>query len=240
MNDLRHDEFEPLDDQRLSGLYRETRGVEPPDGLDQRILTAAWAAVEPRLTPVIPLPKPPQRARRWTLPLTLAATVALAVGLIRVLPPAGERSGMPAALEEKAARSLSQPAAEQDASKVRRAESTMADHADRADRASPASIPPTAPAGGALQSAPQPALAAPKASTEHRLREPPSPVAPAKRNVETAPDRDRAKQRPPAEWLAEIAELRRQGRTAEAEARLTEFRRHYPDHPPGAVAEPPQ
>ena len=175
MNDLRHDEFEPLDDQRLSGLYRETRGVEPPDGLDQRILTAAWAAVEPRLTPVIPLPKPPQRARRWTLPLTLAATVALAVGLIRVLPPAGERSGMPAALEEKAAQSLSQPAAEQDASKVRRAESTMADHADRADRASPASIPPTAPAGGALQSAPQPALAAPKASTEHRLREPPSP-----------------------------------------------------------------
>ena len=190
MNDLRHDEFEPLDDQRLSGLYRETRDIEPPSGLDQRILTAARAAVEPRLTPVIPLPKPPQRARRWTLPLTLAATVALAVGLIRVLPPASERSGMPAALEEKAARSLSQPAAEQDASKVRRAESTMADHANRVDRALPASIPPAAPAVGALQSAPQPALAAPKASTEQRPQEPSLRAAPARQKVETAPDRE--------------------------------------------------
>ncbi|NJM13258.1 MAG: hypothetical protein HC889_16540 [Synechococcaceae cyanobacterium SM1_2_3] len=31
-----------------------------------------------------------------------------------------------------------------------------------------------------------------------------------------------------AKWLAEIAELRRQGRQAEAEASLAAFRRHYP------------
>ena len=37
-----------------------------------------------------------------------------------------------------------------------------------------------------------------------------------------------------AKWLAEIAELRRQGRHIEAEASLATFRRHYPD----AAAEP--
>ena len=38
-------------------------------------------------------------------------------------------------------------------------------------------------------------------------------------------------ERSPEEWLAEIAEWRRQGRTAEAEASLAEFRRRYPDYP---------
>lgn len=236
MNDPRHDEFQPLDGEFLSGLYRETCNVDPPDELDQRILTAAQIAVKPRPTPVIPLPKP-HRARRWTLPIALAATVVLAVGLIRVLPPAGERSGMPAALEEKAARSLSRSAAGKDAPEARRAESTMADHANRADRASPTSILPATPAVGALQSAP---LATPKASAEQRPQESLLRAAPAKRDVETVPDRDRARKRPPAEWLAEIAELRRQGRTVEAEARLTEFRQHYPDEPSDTVAEPPR
>ena len=37
-------------------------------------------------------------------------------------------------------------------------------------------------------------------------------------------------ERSPTEWLAEIAELRQQGRTAEAEASLAEFRRRYPDY----------
>ncbi|MDQ2694585.1 MAG: hypothetical protein M3Z21_04255 [Pseudomonadota bacterium] len=35
----------------------------------------------------------------------------------------------------------------------------------------------------------------------------------------------------PQQWLEAIAELRRQGRDAEAEASLREFRRRYPDHP---------
>ena len=48
-----------------------------------------------------------------------------------------------------------------------------------------------------------------------------------------------ADQRSPAAWRAEIAELRRQGRTAEAEARLAEFRRQYPDESLDE-AEPPR
>jgi hypothetical protein len=36
--------------------------------------------------------------------------------------------------------------------------------------------------------------------------------------------------RSPEEWLADIAELRRQGRIAEAEASLAKFRRRYSDY----------
>ncbi|MCB1825987.1 MAG: hypothetical protein KDJ54_15985, partial [Candidatus Competibacteraceae bacterium] len=42
---------------------------------------------------------------------------------------------------------------------------------------------------------------------------------------------DRLDRRSPEEWLAAITELRRQGRTAEADAELAEFRRRYPDYP---------
>ena len=38
-------------------------------------------------------------------------------------------------------------------------------------------------------------------------------------------------ERTPAAWLADIAELRRQGRIKEAEAQLAEFRRRYPHVP---------
>ena len=51
---------------------------------------------------------------------------------------------------------------------------------------------------------------------------------------------DQANRRPPAEWLAEIAGLRRQGRNAEAEASLAEFRRYSPDEPLDNAAEPPR
>lgn len=50
--------------------------------------------------------------------------------------------------------------------------------------------------------------------------------------------RDRLSRRQPVEWLAEIAELRRQGRTAEADASMAEFRRAYPDYPLDAAASP--
>jgi hypothetical protein len=53
--------------------------------------------------------------------------------------------------------------------------------------------------------------------------------APAMMEDETAVRQLKA-ERSPEEWLAEIAELRRQGRTVEAEARLAEFRRRYPDY----------
>jgi hypothetical protein len=36
---------------------------------------------------------------------------------------------------------------------------------------------------------------------------------------------------PPEKWLAHIEELRKQGRVAEAEEMLSEFKRRFPEHP---------
>lgn len=36
---------------------------------------------------------------------------------------------------------------------------------------------------------------------------------------------------PPEQWLKDIVELRRQGKVAEAEVSLAEFKKHYPDYP---------
>jgi hypothetical protein len=39
---------------------------------------------------------------------------------------------------------------------------------------------------------------------------------------------------PPEKWLARIEELRKQGRSAEAEEMLSEFKRRFPEHPQAA------
>ncbi|MBL8252322.1 MAG: hypothetical protein JNJ76_01800 [Candidatus Competibacter sp.] len=65
-----------------------------------------------------------------------------------------------------------------------------------------------------------------------------APASAAAQGEEGKLDWNRLTDRSPAEWLKEIAELRRQGRTAEAEARLSEFRRQYPDYPLDARTAP--
>jgi hypothetical protein len=39
---------------------------------------------------------------------------------------------------------------------------------------------------------------------------------------------------PPEKWLERLAEFKREGRSADAEELLNEFRRRFPDHPAGA------
>ena len=208
------DRYDELHDERLSALYRETREVEPPAWLDRRVLTMAGAAVGPR-----PAPAPKRRTIRWAVSLALVATVMLTVGVVRVVRESGESDMW---LRQEAVRSLAEPAAEADATATGSAGS---------------------PAAGALQSAPQPVPATPPAS-----RRPPTLSAERKQREsipaeepgegKSAPVQNPALHRPPAEWLAEIAELRRQGRTVEAEASLAEFRRRYPDYPLDAEASP--
>ena len=109
---------------------------------------------------------------------------------------------------------LSLPAAERDAGRAKSAEAVLA--------------PPAA-----LQTAPdrQEPAAPRSAAPAQRLQK----AAPA---VGPATDQERSS---PAQWRADIAELRRQGRHAEAEARLAEFRRRYPAEPlEGDLAEPPR
>lgn len=248
MNDPHDLEFQ---DGELSALYRETRDTGPPAWLDQRILAAAQAAVEPRPAPVAP-PSKRRGIRFWAVPAALAATVVLAVGIVRLARESGE---MERSLEPKAVRSPAKPAAEQDTATAGRVIAPMA--ADRALlRDEPPAVPPpaapepvtslsSAPATGAIRPAPRsiPALPAEanhlRAAPAEREKEDLLPATPG-RVEEVEAVYGRTVDRPPVKWLAEIAELRRRGRTAEAEASLREFRRRYPDYPLDARPAPPR
>ena len=229
MNDPRPDEWNALDevhDERLAELYRTTRHADPPAWLDQRILTAARTAVKPRRTPAIPWFRR-RGPRFWAAPVALAATVVLAVGLWRGLPPAREISERPTAVEEKTAQSLAPPAANLNAAPTNSADTAVA--------------PPAAPSAAPPPKLDEQRLLRPRAIPMEPMRSESLQAAPARRpaDEEAASIQKRIERRSPTAWRAEIAELRRQGRNAEADARLAEFRRHYPEEPLGE-AEPPQ
>lgn len=126
-SDEPHDEF-------LSALYRETREAEPPSWLDRRILMMAKAAAEPRPAPVVPLPE--RRPTRWAVPLALAATVVLTVGVVRMVRESGEFK-MP--LKSETVRSLAKPTTEADAATTGRTAPLSA------ERELPRALPPAAP-----------------------------------------------------------------------------------------------
>lgn len=230
MNDPRPGELNKLDeihDEQLSELYRAACNAEPPAWLDQRILTAARMAAKPHRAPVIPWFR--QRGPRfWAAPVALAATVVLAVGLSRWLPPASELGTTPAIVEEKTAQSLAQPTVELNAARAKSADTAVA----------PSAAPSTAP--------PLPTkldeqrFMRPRAIPMEPMRSESRQAAPAQRpaDQEAASAQQQADRRSPAAWRAEIAELRRQGRNAEAEDLLAEFRRRYPHEPLGEAESP--
>lgn len=250
------DRYDELHDDSISASYRETRAVEPPAWLDRHVLTAAKAAVESR--PVSARPPSKRRATRWAVPLALAATVVLTVGVVRVVRESGQ---FEASLRREAIRSSAEPAAEADAAATGRAElsaarklpeaalpaapPTSAFSLESRTRA-PVALPPARLGDERLPPAPSiaPAAAPPSPPAKPAARKQES-MAPAEPNKNDAPRMapavveerkaemvgDRPSQRSPVAWLAEIAELRRQGRAAEADASLAEFRRRYPDYP---------
>lgn len=253
MSDPRDAEFH---DEDLSALYRVTRDPEPPAWLDQRILTAANAAPQP-VQMLTPSPSRRRRTRLWAVPAALAATVVLAVGIVRLARESGEWGPLP---ENKTLHSTAESAAEADATAAGRAQ--FSDH-DRPS--SPAvELRPTMPLGEAVRVAPQSLPALPAAAPPVKLEEElmPRRSAPAERErareererardwLRAAPtgqrvdqgaaSQDRLDRYSPEEWLAAIAELRRQGRTAEADAKLAEFRRRYPNYPLEVAPSPPQ
>lgn len=252
------DQRNELHDERVSALYRETRDVEPPARLDRHILKMAGVAVGSR--PVSTLSSW-RRAARWTVPLALAATVVLTVGVVRMVRESGEFASV---LKLEAPRPLAEPAVEADAVATRRAEPSFTAKLPQA--ASPAVMParPTelskpapviVPPSPAVNDAPPTSfpvsptsLSSPSSAPEQhttmsaeRKKEATLNIAPAPaaaQGEEGKLDWNRLTDHSPAEWLKEIAELRRQGRTAEAEARLSEFRRQYPDYPLDARTAP--
>ena len=229
MNDPRPGELNELDeihDERLSELYRAACNAEPPAWLDQRILTAARMAVKPHRAPAI-LWLWQRSPRFWAAPVALAATVVLAVGLSRWLPPASELGTTPAIVEEKTAQSPAQPTVELNAARAKSADTAVA------PPAAPSTAPPL-PTKLDEQRFMRPAITMEPMRSESRQ------AAPVQRpaDQEAASAQQREDRRSPAAWRAEIAELRRQGRNAEAEDLLAEFRRRYPHEPLGEVESP--
>jgi len=236
----------PFHDEDLSTLYRSTDAVEPPAWLDERIVAAARAAVEPPSVPVVTRLRRPWR--RWSMPLALAATVVLTVGLVRLVQQSAELEQRPQP-EAKALQSLQSLKSVEPTSADRAAGAVgnAAESTTIAPVVAPAAPPLPGTFGAVPQSEPEvslpasPAplaapLAAPKLEQETR-----SLAKPARSEAaDVARPRDQIVPRPPEQWLAEIAELRRLGRTAEAAAQWQAFRRQYPDYPLDNAPQPPR
>lgn len=224
----------PFHDQDLSALYRSTDAAEPPAWLDERIVTAARAAVASP-APAAALSRR-SRWRRWTMPLAMAATVVLTVGLVRLVQESAELES-----PRQEAKPIQSPTISADQA------AGVAGNAVKSAVIAPAIAPAAPPSMGTFGTAPQ-------SESEASLPAPPEPVVKPKaeqttrsmakpvqsKAADAASRHDQPAQHPPEQWLAEIAELRRLGRTAEAAAQLRAFRRQYPDYPLDSVPPPPR
>ena len=238
MNDAQDNPRDPA----LSRLYGKASQPEPPAALDAAILAAAQAATTAQ--------RPPRRPwwRRLQAPLALAASAILAIALTLSIDrnPPGE-SGSPASTPGQA-----RPAAE-------RAAPTGPDTSSAAPPGAPAAVTPArkeapprteskqeTPASAQDSAAPAPAPAA-AASAAKGLSSPTADAANENlaggdhRKARAAPaatptlqaSREAAAPmapKPPEAWLEEIRALRRQGKVAEADRGLSEFRAAYPDY----------
>jgi len=164
-----------------------------------------------------------KRPSRWRVPLSIAAVLVLAVGVtLRMLPQRPEAESValapqvmqtprPAASPPAPARDQAKPAAGAEAAAEVAAADALAESRMRSDiAAKPASRASAAPTPAAAGAAAESSVLAGKLA--------------------------RAELSPQA-WLERIAELRKQGRTREAEESLAEFKKRYPDY---RVPEPPR
>jgi len=248
-----------LVDPELTRLYHECAHEEPPAHLDASILAAARheadaAAREPppemdrgvlaqAATRASHFGQMPHR-HAWRLPVSLVAVVVLSASVVALMyNPDVERTAeptatAPSAVEERSVspepRSRLAPARPEGVLRDRRepAERDLArqekalDRAGAVERSSSAPVPhadqsaasAVAEASRDSSAAPQPRFAAPLA--KERSAAVASPPALAAQYAHE----------PPEKWGEKIVELRRQGRSAEADDLLAEFRRQFPGH----------
>jgi len=228
-------EFEAFLRQRsvLSRGQRVARQLEPPEVLDDIVLTQARQAIQSGKQP------PLYRAPRWALPVALAATLLLSMSIVLNVS-LNARKQTQTSQEAPLAKTESsrEPGPTLSADQTERAAPrvTAAD-AQRATDSAPAvaaSEPPAAPperralSGGSLSAAP----AARSASATAGATPPNMPGYPSL-------DEFAAKaglEKDPRAWLQWITALRAQGRTSAADAQLGRFRAAYPDYPVPASA----
>jgi len=192
---------EPDQDPRVLQAYRDLGGETPPPALDVAILAVAR-----------------RRGGRWHVPVAAAAALALAVGVALIVQREEPKTSDTVALAPQV---IPAPAGRRErAAEVRELE-----------KAAPAAAP----------AAPAAARPAPLAeSAVHADRA----AAPMAARSAQAPEEARAadvagasvsaglagKAESPEAWLKRIAALRAAGRHEEADERLAEFRRRYPDY----------
>ena len=255
MSDPRDREFH---DEDLSALYQSTRDLEPPAWLDQRILKAAEASVRPSATPAVPQQRHfgHRRRRSWRLSAALAATVVLAVSVVQLARETGE--WRPSA-ESEEIHSPAEPVVEADVADhaAGSSKSRTLDQAPASAASLRPTMPMGEAVRVAPQSAPLPAILVPSAppvpssingvSRSRTSQAAPAPApAPAEAERQEMPllqaepadagghesagsSSNLPAYHSPEAWLAAIAELRREGRTVEAEENLAAFRQCYPD-----------
>jgi hypothetical protein len=225
----------PLDPEERALAERLARlgpHGEPSPALDARVLAAAHAGT---------MPARPTR-RHWSLPLGVAASVALALGLawqLRPLPGADPGHSMapaPAPARETAPEAAPSPVVATRAMAPARPESRSRPAAKQAD--APAASQVRAPVAPPPPAPPAPPPPAEEPAVVFEVAAPPPQAMRAQAAVQAdqadAPEADV----PPATvaspevrvaWLERIRTLAAAGHADEARASLQEFQRRYPD-----------
>lgn len=205
-------------DDRLRRLYGSLPREEPPPALDAAVLAAARRAVAR-----------PSLARRWGAPISIAAVLVLVVGVTLEMqreqpgietsvapsyPPADNAPGAaPAAVPEAAL-----PAKPAEAPRAQRALKAKALPQRARPEPAPEAKRGASPAADALEAAPVARAPAPAAA--------PSAAPAASANLS---GEKRAAEAPMAD-LERIARLRAEGKDAQADRALEEFRRRHPGY----------
>jgi hypothetical protein len=222
-----NDAHDNLRDPALSRLYAQAGENEPPAALDAAILAAARAATA--------APRPPRPWwRRLQAPLALAGSIVLAVALTLSMdrnPPAEFTPPASAPLQERSSAERTAPASA-DAGRVpARQEAPRAAEAKReAPPSARESLAPNpsagaiAPAESGIAKTPAADMASESLAGSARQKSAAAPALQASREAAASPP-----PKAPEAWLEEIRSLRRQGKLAEAESSLREFRAAYPD-----------
>jgi hypothetical protein len=219
-------------DSTLSKIYQGTTSGTPSAALDAAILAKARAAAEERA-----LMRRKRALQRWMIPASLAAALALTVGLVTFM---SEHGGAPLAPEQPIGQrqqpaELSAPEAPlpQQGEATRQPQKSSFDEQVPRKQADTLRSDVVTPESGSSQAL-QPATSAPvqpnllKGEARH---EQPQIEKTGKTDQRVPAGAAAEPASSPQEWLRQIAELRKQGRLNEAQASLAEFRRRYPDYP---------
>ncbi len=198
------------EDEGLSALYRQGRGVEPPEHLDRAILATSREAVKAR--PRVPF------SGGWPIPLSMAAVLLITVLLVPAMRDQAERR--PGGDVQSEAPAVPGPA---ETKSEPRAGAEVPRPAARSEPMLPLMrrrMEAREPAAGGLEGRSlgesAPAIAGPRAKRA------PAPAA---------EDRGDFSGRPPDRWLAYIRRLMGEARSEEAARELKAFLETYPGYP---------